>query len=146
MSQSNIAAFRALFAPPASVAGVPTTADLQKQQWLGLVEAMLALNYAQIQLPLVQQEQQQIDAQININPATASDALRLMQQTLQAEAESLEEVIDTEYLDYTNGVNAWYTNMTSGSAYVPMDQWPATLPASYPNLFAAAAKVTFQIP
>lgn len=143
MSASNVAALETLFAPPAPPAGAPSTSDLQKMQSLALVTAKLAEYYAMTELPLIQAQQQQIDAQININPATASDALRTEQEALQAEAQSLQNVLDGQYTNYTDGVNAWYSNMTSGSPYQSIDTWRETTPSSYPDLFAARAKVTF---
>jgi len=143
MSQSNVAALDSMFAPPPTPAGVPTTQQMQQTAMLAKVKAKMALDYATIHLKRVQAEQATVDAEINSNPATASAALRKQQEELQAKAQGFSNVIDNQYPDYVDGVNAWYANMTSGSKYVPLDQWTDTQPSSYPNLFACESQVTF---
>jgi hypothetical protein len=142
MSQININELDTIFAPPPPVAGVPTTQQMQQTATLARVKAKLGLDYATIHLKHVEHRLAQVNQEIASNPTTASAQLRQEQLDLQAKVMSFNKVIDGEYLNYTNGVQAWFENMTSGSAYVSLDKWSDTLPASYPELFAAEAGVT----
>jgi hypothetical protein len=143
MSEANIAALKALFSPPPVGAGTVTTAQMQEQELLALATAKLAQFYSMIQLPVAQVSLQTVNAEISANPAGASEALRAEQLQLQAEVNQYQIVLDEEYLTYTNNVEAWYENMTSGSTYVPLDQWPEAQLSGFPNLSAVMAKVTF---
>jgi hypothetical protein len=143
MSEVNIEALDTLFAPPAPTKGLPTTQQMQQTAMLARVKAKLGLDYAAIHLKDVEAEQKVVDAEIDSNPTTASPQLRKQQEQLQAKAQSFSDVLNTEYPNYTNGVQAWFQNMTSGAPYVALDKWTLTLPASYPHLFACESVVTF---
>jgi hypothetical protein len=143
MSAANIAALKFLFSPPPIGASTVTTQQLQQQEMVALVAAKMAQLYAMAELPQAQAALATVDAEINSNPVTASAALRQEAETLQAQINQYNELLDNEYLDYTNNVQAWYANMTSGAKYVPLNEWGETIPANYPNMLAVEAQVTF---
>jgi hypothetical protein len=142
MSQININELDTIFAPPPPVAGVLTTQQMQQIEMIARIKATLAFNYAQIHLKHVENRLAQVNQEIASNPTTASAQLRQEQLDLQAKVMSFNSLINDEYLNYTNGTEAWFENMISGSAYVPLNQWPNTQPASYPNLFRVMGEVT----
>lgn len=143
MSELNVLELDTIFAPPVPPTGVPTSQQMYQMSVTARVKAKMALDYAIVRLHGVEARLKTVDAEINSNPATASDGLRKEQHKLGEQQLSFGEVINTEYPDYMDNVQAWYANMTSGSAYVALDKWSNTLPSSYPHLFATMSQVTF---
>jgi hypothetical protein len=147
MPVSNVTELDELFAPPPAT-GV-TTQQMQQVAALAIVKAGLAQNYAQAKLAVLEPALAQLNTVITAN-SIVEDVLIPQASAMKLAINGLQMVWasdatppgpGSEMTTYTDAVQAWLENMESGSAYVPLDQWPRASLANFPNLAAALANV-----